>query len=127
MGKNEGGIIKERDEAKKSSNWRINEIQKYITSNYYERISVSSIAKEFSITPQYLSNIFKRETGYTIIGYILNERINNAKKLLEEKDLKIVEIAEMVGYPNPSYFSKIFKRLVGKTPEQYRSDIFSDL
>lgn len=106
------------------SDWRINEIKKYVAENYYEKINVSDIAKEFGITPQYLSNFFRRETGYTIVDYILNERINVAKRLLIEKDLKIVEIAEMIGYPNPSYFSKIFKRLVGKTPEQYRRDIF---
>lgn len=107
-----------------TSDWRINEIKKYIALNYFEKISVLSIAKEFNITPQYLSNVFKRKTGYTIVGYILNERINNAKRLLLEKDLKVFEIAEMVGYPNPSYFTKIFRRAAGKTPEQYRRDIF---
>lgn len=118
--------LKKRDNAEKTPNWRTNEIKKYIAENYYKKINVSGIAKEFNVTPQYLSNLFKNETGYTVVGYLLDERIKVAKRLLAEKDLKILQISEMVGYPNPSYFSKTFKRLVGRTPEQYRSDIFKE-
>ena len=118
------GCENTRDINENTPDWRVNEIKKYISLNYFDKISVSSIAKEFNITPQYLGNVFKRKTGYTIVGYITNERIKNAKRLLAEKDLKVFDVAEMVGYSNPSYFTKIFRRFEGKTPEQYRRDIF---
>ncbi|MNN62848.1 HTH-type transcriptional regulator YesS [compost metagenome] len=73
------------------------------------------------MTPNYISLIFKKETGETLTDYITRIRINKAKELLLTTDLKVMEISELVGYENPHYFSTVFKKTVGVHPLKYRS------
>jgi len=73
------------------------------------------------LTPSYLSRLFKQETGVTITDYLINVRIEQAKNLLRSRpDLKTYEVGEQVGYPDSAYFTKLFKRIVGMTPNEYR-------
>lgn len=96
--------------------------KKYILKNYMKNISIVDLAKEIYLTPNYLSLIFKQETGETIIEYLTKIRMEQAKKLLESTDLKVVDISQLVGYENPHYFSTAFKRYTKVTPQKYRSD-----
>lgn len=98
----------------------IEQIFSYIDKNYMNELSVAIIAEHVFLTPNYVSLIFKQATQLTVFEYITQVRIDKAKELLKSQDLKIFEIAEMVGYPNPRYFSKVFKKLTGLHPSQYK-------
>ncbi|WP_070000373.1 helix-turn-helix domain-containing protein [Cellulosilyticum sp. I15G10I2] len=95
-------------------------IHSSIHKNVFADISLECIAQEVGISPQYLSKIFKEETGMNFIDYVTGKRISYAKKLLDNKDKSIREIAIAVGYSDSSYFTRIFKKIVGLTPKEYR-------
>lgn len=100
----------------------INKIRAIIQEGYARELPISRIAEEVFLTPNYISLIFKKETGETITDYITKIRINKAMELLHTTDLKVMEISEQVGYENPHYFSTVFKKTVGVHPLKYRSD-----
>ncbi|OCT15025.1 hypothetical protein A8709_12965 [Paenibacillus pectinilyticus] len=99
----------------------IQKMMDIIKLRYKEDISVMKISEEIYLTPNYISLIFKQETGVTITEYITSLRMEDAKNLLKSTNLKILEIAEKVGYENPHYFSTVFKKYTGIHPQKYRS------
>ncbi len=105
----------------KISNQTFLQMMSFITSNYHENISLSDIADDLYLNSNYLSQIFKKETGITFSRYLTDLRIGKAKKLLEQSNFSINEIAMKVGFNDYFYFLKIFKKVVGVTPSQYRS------
>ncbi|WP_066190992.1 MULTISPECIES: response regulator [Gracilibacillus] len=98
-------------------------ILQYIHDHYAEELSVRSLAVKVSIDENYLSALFKKETGDSLIQYIHTVRIEQAKKLLKETTMSISEIAEQVGFLNDNYFIKIFKRITESTPKNFRKQI----
>lgn len=100
----------------------IDKINQFIHDHYHENIGRNEIAEEFFLTPDYLAKIYKKKTGITIKNYINEYRINKAKELLRTSDISISEIALAVGFDNFSYFSTIFKKMVGKSPRDYRDE-----
>ena len=94
----------------------------YIKLHYNQEISRDIIAEHVGVSPNYISAIFKKEMGMTLVEYIKQVRIENAKQLLRGSDLRINEIADIVGFSDGYYFSRIFKELVGVTPTQYREE-----
>ena len=92
----------------------------YIQAHLGEDISRTDIAKKVYLHPDYLSHIFRDRTGATLSDYILQERVNQAKRLLEANRMPITEIGEAVGFSNSSYFGKVFRKYVGCTPKDYR-------
>lgn len=99
----------------------IHKIRSIVQEGYARELSIAKIAEEVFLTPNYISLIFKKETGETITDYITRFRIGKAKELLRTTDLKVMEISERVGYENPHYFSTVFKKTVGLHPLKYRS------
>lgn len=95
----------------------------YIIKNYRKKISVLEIAEEFGLTPNYLHAIFKQVKGTTIIDYLTAYRMNLAKTYIERFGLKAYEAAEMVGIDDPAYFSRVFKKLYGKSISEFKKDI----
>ena len=93
----------------------------YMEEHYYEKITLYILAQNVFLSPGYLSSLFTKETGQTVMEYLSNIRIRHAKVLLKKLDLKIYQIAEKVGYSNTKYFTDIFKRVTGFTPIQYRT------
>ncbi|XEC94167.1 response regulator [Paenibacillus tarimensis] len=91
-----------------------------IMDYYAEDISLQSVAGQINVNPSYLSRVFKQESGDNFIRFLTKVRIDKAKFYLESRHMKVYEVAEKVGYPNYTYFSKIFKRIVGVSPEEYR-------
>ncbi len=81
---------------------------------------VEEMAEVCGITERTFKRRFRKATGYTPIGYVQELRLSQAKLLLEQTDKAIDDIAGEVGYQNPAYFRKIFKRNVGITPGAYR-------
>lgn len=98
----------------------IRSIEKYIGDNYRKNITINSIASSVYLTPQYLCILYKKETGKTINDFITEVRIEAAKELLKNPTLKLYEIADSIGYNDPNYFAKVFKKYVGYTPSEYR-------
>jgi len=93
----------------------------YIADHYKDQdISVTGIAQHLSVSEGHLSHVFKKETSYTIIGYLTQYRIHTAMKLLQDCRYKVYEVAEMVGYRDVAYFGSTFKKQVGMSPSEYQ-------
>ncbi|MFW6287807.1 MAG: response regulator transcription factor [bacterium] len=100
----------------------IRKIHDYIKANYKDKITRKDIASHVYLNPAYLSRLFKKETGMTLTEYVTELRIAEARRLLIETDYTITAIAEEIGYYNYSYFSKIFREIVGVTAGDYRKN-----
>ena len=99
----------------------IREILDYINSHYDRDISLQWMADRFGLNPSYFSRFFKKETGESFIGYLTKVRIEKSRVLLA-KGVKAAEVAEKVGYPNYTYFSKLFKKVAGVSPSEYAEE-----
>jgi len=92
----------------------------YINENYQkENLMLKDVAGYAYVSSSYLSIILKKEMGITFIEYLTKVRMEHAKKLLDETQMKHYEIAEACGYSNPTYFSSIFKKIYGVSPSTY--------
>ncbi len=98
----------------------IMQAKEYIDNNLAEDLSLNTISSMFYHSPTYFSRLFKKVTGYGFSEYVINTRLKKAKELLEETNLKVGEIAAKVGYDSVPYFIKSFKKVYGKTPNEYR-------
>lgn len=104
----------------KKSRDAVRETMKYIHKNLDRDISVSEIAEFVGMNAEYLTKLFKKETGYNLKKYIVNEKMESAKMLLATTALPVTLISDHVGYGNYSNFTRSFKQLVGCTPVEYR-------
>ena len=98
----------------------VEKAKSYINENFQKDLSLDEISREYDISPYYFSKIFKDETGENFIEYLTGVRMEKAKQLLLNKELSMKEICSMVGYADPNYFSRSFKKNVGVTPTEYR-------
>lgn len=94
----------------------------YIEANLTKSISVEMIADYVSLNPQYMMRMFKKETGESILVYVTNRRMEMAKEMLLKTDWPIERITEQVGYFSTAHFGKLFKKLEGISPGQYRKE-----
>ncbi len=101
---------------------RISEVCKYISLNYMKDISTRELAALCYLTESHFCRFFKRMVGKSAMQYINSFRIERAGVLLRESNLSVFEVAEEVGISNLNYFSRIFKKIKGKTPLEYRKD-----
>lgn len=112
----------EKQFSKQSFNDRheIDLVKSYIYENYGSDLSLERLAEYIYMTPSYLSSIFKKETGMGINSFMKNYRMEKAKDMLENTNIKIKNIGNLVGYSNTSYFCQSFREFYGLTPEKYR-------
>ncbi len=101
-------------------NFFVQRIQEYIRNHVNEDLSLSLLSDKFHINPSYLSRMFHKESGLQLSVFIAEVRIEKAKKLLKYSDVKIYEIAEKVGFDTAGYFTKVFNKIVGISPKEYR-------
>ena len=101
----------------------IHQIKNYIDQNFHKNISLKSIASEFYMNSVYLGQLFKKHYGVYFNEYLLGLRIQEAKKLLRQTDLRIYEIAEKVGFSNADYFVTQFEKIEKMTPSEYRNKL----
>lgn len=101
----------------------VTQAKHYIDEHLTENLSVSSIAANLYITPNYFSRLFKQVTKEGCNEYIVRKRIEKAKSLLETTSMRTGKIAMMVGYRDINYFSLAFKKHTGKSPTKYREEI----
>ena len=100
----------------------IHGITRYMQEHLTEEVSLSVLAEEFHLNPQYISQLFKSEIGVGFLAYLTGIRMERAKKLLLTTDLPVAEVAEQCGYGDYRVFTKVFKKNEGVTPSQYRRD-----
>lgn len=92
----------------------------YLGEHYAEPITLREAAEHVYLTPPYLCRVFKRETGVTFNEYLNRLRVSKAKELLRSPELRLTDVAQLVGYGDQSYFTKVFKRVTGLLPSAYR-------
>jgi YesN/AraC family two-component response regulator len=98
---------------------KVHALLDYIHHNYSNKITSADIEQEFECNYDYINRMFKKLTGHTITHYINKVRINHAKELIEATHLSFGEIGYLTGLNDPFYFSKVFKKYVGLSPNQY--------
>ncbi len=109
-------------EPEKQEERAITGITRYLQEHLAEEISLSVLAEQFHLNPQYICQLFKSEIGVNFLVYLTNIRMEKAKKLLLSTALSIAEVAEQSGYGDYRVFTKVFKKSEGITPSQYRRD-----
>jgi len=92
----------------------------YISQNYAKTLGLEEVSEKVFLNPAYFSTIFKKETGLNFIDYLINCRLEAAREMLKNSSAPISEIAEKVGYTDTKYFSKLFSKVVGIKPSEYR-------
>lgn len=97
------------------------DVERYVQRNYKGDISLKAVAEHFYINPIYLGQLFRKSLGVYFNDYVNRLRVEEAERLLKGTDLKIREIAERVGYADPDYFIRKFRKLRGLNPSQYRN------
>lgn len=106
-----------------SSHWVIESVENYINLYYNRDIKLSQLANLYFVNPQYLCRLFKNRTGTNFSSYVNNVRIDHAKRLLSTTGDDITAISMQVGFNNVTYFNRLFKKLVGMTPGEYRKKV----
>ncbi|SFD50278.1 two-component system, response regulator YesN [Paenibacillus catalpae] len=103
-----------------SANKIIEQIKQMIEEQYDQDLSLEGIAEQVYLTPSYLSYLFKKETGQSLIRYITQVRMDKAVMLLRDTNMKIVDICQKLGYRNSNYFIQSFRQHYGVTPAKFR-------
>lgn len=101
----------------------VKKIRTYMEHNYQKNLTQDFVASLFYLNRSYLSTLFRQKTGQKFIDCLNDIRIEKSKELLKDSERKMYQISRAVGYDNPKYFFRIFKKKTGMTPEQYRSQI----
>jgi two-component system response regulator YesN len=111
-------------------NWQSDEVhgllqeaRHYIDDHYNEEVSLEDVAAHVDLSPYYFSKLFKEQNGTSFIDYLTGIRIRQGKELLKETRLSLKEICFKVGYHDPNYFSRVFKKNTGRTPSEYRASV----
>ena len=113
-----------RSRTASASDETVEKIRAVIREHYAENLTIQSIAERVYLSPNYICMVFKQATGQTINQYTTQVRMEQAKKLLEG-DMRITDIGAEVGYAEPGYFNKIFKKYAALTPKEYRQMVAS--
>ena len=98
----------------------INEMKKYIEDHYREDVALADLARHVCLNANYVSELFRKKTGETFSEYLADYRISIAKDLLRDIRFKVVDVSVMVGYSDEKYFSRLFKKKVGVSPNAYK-------
>ncbi|MFC4600897.1 AraC family transcriptional regulator [Cohnella hongkongensis] len=91
----------------------------YIDSHYHENLTIEQLARIAELSPKYYADLFKKTYGLSTIDYVTEARLNHAKRLIAQSDMKLSDIAHQVGYQDEFYFSRKFKQATGLTPSAY--------
>ncbi|MFK9095112.1 helix-turn-helix domain-containing protein [Bacillus salipaludis] len=107
--------------SKVCSNTEIENARKYILDNLHRKITLDEVANYLHLNSSYFSRLFKKEIGENFVKYVVKLKMNRAKDLLDQTNYTILEISDMLGYENQSYFNKTFKSFEGLAPIEYRN------
>ncbi|MFD0693973.1 helix-turn-helix domain-containing protein [Paenibacillus sp. GCM10027628] len=105
----------------------VDQIKDYIDDHYYEDISIAFFTEKHFISKEHLLRLFKHKFGCGIYEYTLQVRMDKAKELLKDPELKIQTVSETIGFNDTNYFSKAFKKHIGVSPLEYRKQSAHDI
>lgn len=101
----------------------LSEVEKYITTNLHTQISLEDISSSIGYTESYITRVFKEKYGLTPHAYLINKRVEKArKKLIKNKNINLAQLSSEVGFYDQSHFNKVFKRVFAKTPNKYKME-----
>ncbi len=113
----------ERVEEELNSESDVEKINRYIRENFKNNIGRSEVAEYMHLAPEYVAKLYKKKTGTTIKDYLNEYRISESKLLLQNPSLRVSDISDMVGFESFTYFSTIFKKYTGMSPNEYRKSL----
>lgn len=96
------------------------EIKGYLREHLTQRVCIDDICKTFGYSKTYLSQLFKKQCGVSLMTYYNYKRIEYAKKLILESSYSFTQISNLLAFDNPQYFARVFKRITGQTPSEFR-------
>lgn len=97
--------------------------KQYIEKHFTKPLTLEEVALEVKLSPTYFSKIFKEYFRATFIEYVTKIRMEEARKLIQENEISLKEISFLIGYNDPNYFSRVFKKHYGDSPRQFQSHI----
>jgi two-component system, response regulator YesN len=101
----------------------VDSVRNYLDKHYGNEISLTFLSELFHINSAYLSETFKQHIGQNLSDYLVNVRMKKARNFLKDKQLKIIDVSNLVGFSNSGYFSTVFKKHFGQTPVEYRNSL----
>ncbi len=102
-------------------------VEEYIRKNYMNEISMSDGARAMNYSEPYFCKMFKQQFGQNFTSYLAEYRIEEARKLLGKPNINVKEVGARVGYPDSNYFTKVFHRMTGQNPSEYRMKVLRNL
>jgi two-component system response regulator YesN len=115
--------MRERLEYSTQENGIVSQVCKFVLDNIDEEISLKIVSDSLFMNKSHVSEVFKQKTGISFIGYLTIVKMERAKKLMADGRLRTYEIAELLGFKDIEYFSKLFKKNSGFTPTEYRQNM----
>lgn len=106
------------NEFARNQNWLVPSIQKYIEGHPDESLSLNEVASIFDMSPSYISTLFKKHGEHSFSEYVRLVKLNRAKELLSQQ-VRIIDVSDSLGYSDPYYFSRVFKKYEGISPREY--------
>lgn len=102
-------------------------IEEYIKKNFMNDISMQDAARSVNYSEAYFSKMFKQQYGLNFTAYLAEYRMEEAKKLLRQPTVSVKDVGVRVGYPDSNYFARVFRRMYGLTPSEYRGECLKEL
>jgi len=113
------GVIRRRSGSVRET---VTQVKEYIDANCTDDLSLRSLSKQFHVDDSYLSKMFKHIVGENLMIYISRKRVDRAIELIRQGNLSLTEIAGVVGYGDYAYFNRVFRKITGKGPREYKED-----
>lgn len=101
-------------------------LKDYICENYMKDLSVQQMAEKTNYSEPHFCRLFKQSFGQNFTSYLTEYRINMAKKMLERPTVNVKDVGKNVGYEDSNYFTKVFRRITGQSPTEYRNTVFRE-
>ncbi|HWQ98979.1 MAG TPA: helix-turn-helix domain-containing protein [Clostridia bacterium] len=111
--------------ADEKANRVIAKARAFIDRNFSRDLTLEEVSREVHVSPYYFSKLFKEQTGDNFINYLTQKRVDTAKQLLADGRLNVKAICTEIGYNDPNYFSRLFKKFEGMTPTEYREQVLN--
>lgn len=100
----------------------ISKSQEYISNNYHKDLSIEEVSELADLSISHFCMLFKQVSGYTFLEYLTQCRIEKARYILKNSNVKVYQVAPLVGYQDPRYFTQVFKKVTGMTPSEFREE-----
>lgn len=100
----------------------VEKAKRYIEDNYHKDLSIEELSEVAGLSISHFCTLFKQISGYTFLEFVTSCRMEKAKYILQNSNVKVYQVAPLVGYQDPRYFTQVFKKATGKTPTEYRED-----